>query len=120
MNKLNKLNKLNELAARAMGWLKTDDGWENPDPMTDDDKYKSLMVWRPSIDLNDAAELLEKCSRNGAWTCNRNMSEEPAARYWVADNGGYQAWAATMPLAMTICALRASGVSETEISDALK
>lgn len=112
--------KLNELAAKAMGWELQTEGTIQPywaikrggELIGTTGWFKD--DWNPSTCADDALVLLEKMCE-GRWFL----------KHW---KGGFSCgpipdeWAVTSvsaPLAMTLCALRAAGIPESEIQGAL-
>ena len=122
--------KLNELAAQAMGWTagkmmsreeysrKEVDVWKAPIG----EGYRYFSKWNPCEDLNDASALLDKVAGDKVWLAGRYAKGWPEERrYWVATNapenpGPYEA--SSLPLAMTLASLRASGIPESSITEA--
>jgi hypothetical protein len=121
------VSKLDILAGKAMGWelssgidMYSDDQWfsgSKENPHTECQEYE----WNPSTCTDDALILLEKISKSKSlwWNCYQAMNYR-VQLVDVNDNEHYFGAELTLPFAMTVCALRASGVSEKEIQDALK
>lgn len=137
--------KLNALAGRAMGWVLNiemfHDGleyarWVNANDNSStlyydhisqsiwrDPQFQPLACrqWNPSTCADDALMLLTKACASGNWTleARRSTHYEGKTRY-SCESYGTWGYADTTPLAMALCALRAAGISETEIQEALK
>lgn len=116
------MHKLNALAARAMGWHRAGHAlsgpyWEGKDVLIE------IAEWNPAIRFDDSCRMLETIlkgrsyemrSNGGAWDCITNPINEFDFEYpkaLIFD---------TAPLAMTVCALRAAGIPESEITAAMK
>lgn len=114
------IQKLNYLAGRAMGWtlsngidMYSDGKWftGSPDsPHTECQEYE----WNPSTCADDALVLLEK--KYGAWFLKAWKGGYSCGPL----NGEWAVTAVTVPLAMTLCALRAAGIPESEITAAME
>lgn len=128
------MDKLNALAARAMGWtldarlsLKEYE-WQ----YMNGDKWvgRSYIQWRPSTCADDALTLLEKMAGHKIISIHRTGDDE--SRPWecaieVFDEQEFlgtkaesHAFGATPHLAVTICALRAANIPESEITAAME
>jgi len=108
------MNKLNELAARAMGFSK-DDAYacwvrsDRPAMIT----YKD---WSPDEDCNQALELLEKVIGPATWELKHDDCKYMTYEY----RQGFNAFEESLPLSMTVCALRAFGIPEQELQEAMR
>lgn len=112
--------KLNELAAKAMGWVNSIDpvgnsGWLDASGIFHD------VVKNPATCADDALVLLEKVAVGSVcegW--NMEVRTPNGKRRFAVDCDGCWGNADTAALAMTFCALRAFGIPESEIQEALK
>lgn len=90
-------------------------------------------AWVPSQRMDDALILLDRISAGGKWSVehpskrgrifNEYATDDGLYRAWCElENGDskYASWAKTAPLAMTLCALRAAGIPESEITAAME
>lgn len=125
--------KLNELAAiHCMGWVKKSEpsAWL---PQLGDDEYWegqagegriSVQKWNPCGDLNDASALLEKVANGEEFRIKRvaddRLALSPNRKYGCLIYPNDMRYEKTLPLAMTICALRFSGIPESSITEATK
>lgn len=109
--------KLNELAAKVMGWTEDrPDAWDIPG----EDRILFKNEWNPCEDLNDASALLEKVvPAKNSWAANKLPANEEGELYWAC-TGIIEAYAPTEALAKTLCALRASDIPESSITEATK
>lgn len=118
--------RLNELAAKAMGYEELHlpkDGGRNPFVMYSRPGMDNIVTsdWNPSTCADDALVLLEKSTartgRKGWKLMRMNDGDYGCVIPWNRKGQGTEL---TAPLAMTLCALRAAGISESEIQEALK
>lgn len=134
--------KLNDLAGRAMGWeqeWKGYPGYSNREPPIGIMRWKGSFLkhayanlpwaefekdlmsrpWNPSTCADDALMLINKAvERWGYWSLDKC-----SGCYEAVTQGGNREFtgeAETPALSLTLCALRAAGISETEIQEALK
>ncbi len=119
--------KLNELAAQAMGWVPyLIDGWQGGAP--DFVKIKFREDWNPCGDLNDASALLEKVADKRRWEIKSYEKFDDDKRTYfhvriVNHMSGPKIKKTkfhheSQPVAITLCALRASGIPESSITEA--
>lgn len=115
--------RLNELAAKAMGWTLI--GWGKCEPSApfyqneDGESTFSTSTWNPSTCADDALVLLEKVAQGKGYSIY--MFPEEKKPYNVElEVFKYCTGEKTLPVAMTVAALRASGIPEYEIQEALK
>ena len=121
-------SKLNELAAQAMGWTKVANIPPNFVSSVWDMKGGKVVIpgdWNPCEDLNDASALLEKVALkiNDGWMVDCRPHETPKMYFcWFGpwDQEEFLASGETEALAKTLCALRASGIPESSITEAMK
>lgn len=102
-------DKLNQLAAKAMGYEFTD-------------AQLRVVKWNPVGCADDALMLLEKVAKYGFeivaygegadYFVTAKSNPEPFTENVFATSHGE-----TAPLAMTLCALRAEGVSDAEMGE---
>lgn len=114
--------RLNELAAKAMGWhymnkfseFSQADAW-----CSDEAVQRPIGDWNPSTCADDALTLLEHVVEGwGYWTVAKCSGCYVAK---IDGNGRLISdEAETAPLAITICALRATGIPLSEITAAMK
>lgn len=110
-------SKLNELAAKAMGWEWSGRfGWMmNGTPVHSRLDY----TWSPSTCADDALVLLEKAAQGKGYSIY--MFPEEKKPYDVELEVDKRCTdESTLPLAMTVAALRAFGIPEPEIQSAMK
>lgn len=117
--------KLNELAAKAMGWTfvaYAPHGFASSLWDKGGGKVSIPGDWNPAECADDALVLLEKIAEGNEWHFGATQGQKYGAqiRRNKSDRKIISALAETPSLAMTLCALRAAGISETEIADALK
>lgn len=111
--------KLNALAAEVMGFTplaqvgKPQHWYLRPDKTV-------VEGWNPATCADDALTLLEKTCGTEWW----QLAKSYAGEGYTCDSGAvkepYSRYAETPALAMCFCALRAAGIPETEIQEALK
>ena len=126
--------KINELAAKAMGWKlvkapthwqcdgagKDDEAWQIPGRPLDDGQLqcrRCSSVPNCAECADDALVLLEHCCTRGGWQLNHlgTMNYHCSMTSMIAEGE-----AGTAPLAITLCALRAAGIPEPEITAAME
>ena len=111
-------SKLNELAAvRVMGWRVTEGAWVKW-YSSDDGRKTHSPDWNPATDIADAWRLVEKVAAtnpNGCWQLTRRFDGVWRCEFF---DGKLRVAAhnKTAPLAITLAALRAVGVEESELN----
>ena len=107
------MNKLNELAARAMGYDYP--AWRAAHAPVDYEAFS------PSTDMNDAAELLEKVTGGYYWEISKGPVEMYKARACSRANGQwFSAQSDSIAKTICLCALRAAGIPEQELQEAMR
>jgi len=110
------VSKLSELVAvRVMGWRWSDHAWWYGGRGAWFDKQKTMRsssLWEPEADIKDAIVVAD------------HFTDYEIAKggesYTVTINGVFTATEKTKELAITLAALRACGVPESEIEEARK
>lgn len=131
-------SKIDRLVAeRVMGWTLADrvkSGWGNgPDVyLTGNEDNPTYQGFEPSYSIETAWMVLEKLARDGWWfEFSRQSGEDGKWRGTITMDhksdpeetrirSGWAWQQDTAPMVISIMALRAVGVSESEIQDALK
>lgn len=118
---------LDELVAtRVMGyfWSRKWGAWAyDGGGMLPIEAIELIEHFHPSTDMNDALAALEKAINGFSWSLysTANLHHSGVAfRVFCDREPASFGDAPTAPLAMTLCALRAAGVSEDEIKDAME
>lgn len=113
-------SKLNELAAKAMGYSVDPDGSTWQPVEGESEGWREIeKAFEPSTCADDALMLINKIGDRDDWECSYHFGEDNYDVYNVFI-GAYAASSDSMPLAMTLCALRAAGISESEITAAME
>lgn len=112
------MSKLDILVAeKVMGWKYLNDA-NGYQVFKEANGERIAAKWHPSTSLDDALLCLERAA-NGRWTVTLGVNG-----YWCyigpRDEIEHNALDKTPALAMCICALRASGVSESLITQAME
>lgn len=111
--------KLNELAAKAMGWERYTDtsmpGYPVGMYKKPDGTKLFFRTWNPCVLAEDALSLIEQVIGPATWRVEHDDCQYLAQEYSKNTFGR----ATTFPLAMTLCALRAAGIPESDIEACL-
>lgn len=117
-------SKLNELAAKVMGWT---DRVELNGSFTawwsgENGQNRKKEDWNPSICADDALILLEKIAGNEGIMLHKLKKRYGNWVCWLKSGANCRAFyeAKSAPLAMTLCALRAADIPESEITAAME
>ena len=112
--------KLNELAAQVMGWRKAGHAlsgpyWEGKGEIIE------RRNWSPSTKYDDAEKLLERVLAGRVYETRKTGHGYDVITMPINEfdfNYPKALKFETLPLAMTVCALRASGIPESSITEA--
>lgn len=112
------ITKLNELAAKAMGWNRRSiDGGATTAWCNAEGKFAAYYHWSPATCADDALTLGAKLCSEMPW----KLEWDEKSKTFLCDIIGAADFGRgkEAPKAMTICFLRAAGISEAEIGEAL-